>query len=72
MMTNNHTLFSSLYEDPPAAGAASTDLLIETASHDWFVGHLVRNGLNDESAIELPTVRSVPCIPAGVAHAFTV
>src|SRR5436190_15190804 len=63
MMANNHTLFSSLYENPLAAGAIAADLPVETACHDRLVGYLLRERLNSGSAVELATVASLPHVP---------
>jgi hypothetical protein len=63
MMANNHTLFSSLYENPVAAGIVSTDLPVEAACHDRLVGYLLRDAVNDGSAIELSPVASMPHVP---------
>ncbi len=62
-MTNKHTLLSSLYENPIAAGAIPADAQAETACHDRLVGYLLRNGSNDGATIDLATVESMPNLP---------
>jgi hypothetical protein len=69
-MTNNQTLLS-LYKNPLAAGSVPTDLPIETAHHDRLFGYLRRTGLNDESAIELAEVESMPHIPPRACVEFS-
>jgi hypothetical protein len=69
-MTNNHTLFLSLYENPLAPGAIPTSLQVDTAEavaetvrDDRLVGYLRRGRLDGEPAIELATVASMPNLP---------
>ncbi|TMQ12313.1 MAG: hypothetical protein E6J91_21040 [Deltaproteobacteria bacterium] len=71
MMANNHTLFSSLYENPLAAGAIAADLPVETACHDRLVGYLLRERLNSGSAVELATVASLPHVPPRACVEFS-
>src|SRR5262245_44459607 len=63
MMTNKHTILSSLYEDPLAAGTIPADVQVETACHDSLVGCQVRNGSNDGAIIDLATVEAMPNLP---------
>jgi hypothetical protein len=63
MMTNNHTLLLSLYENPLAAGPIPTDVQVETACHDRLVGYLIGDIRNDEAAIDLASVASLPHVP---------
>jgi hypothetical protein len=63
MMINKHTLLSSLYKNPLAAGTIPADVQVETACHDRLVGYLLRNGSNDGAAIDLAPVVSMPNLP---------
>lgn len=63
MLTSNHILFLSLYENSLVAGTIPTDALAEAAGHDRLLGYLLGGGVNDESAIELATVESMPNLP---------
>jgi hypothetical protein len=71
MMTSNHTSFLSLYENPLAAGTIPTDALAEAAGHDRLLGYLFGGGVNDESAIELATVESMPNLPPRACMEFS-
>ena len=71
MMTNNQTLLLSLYENPLAAGAVPTDLPAGAARHDRLVGYLLGGGANDESAIELAMVESMPNLPPRADREFS-
>jgi hypothetical protein len=70
MMTNKHTLLSSLYENPLAAGTIPADVQAETACHDRLVGYLLRNDSNDRAAIDLAPVVSMPTLPPRAHIAF--
>jgi hypothetical protein len=63
MMINKHTLLSSLYKNPLAAGTIPADVQVETARHDRLVGYLIQNGSNDGAAIDLAAVASMPNLP---------
>src|ERR1041384_988015 len=62
-MTSNHDLLSSLYENPLAAGAASSELQLGAVCHDRLLDYLLRGGLNDGSSVELAAVASLPHVP---------
>lgn len=61
-MTNNQTLLS-LYKNPLAAGALPTEVSSTTAHHGKIMGYLFRTDANDESALEMTAVESMPHVP---------
>jgi hypothetical protein len=62
-MANHHALFSSLYENPLAAGTLLAEAPLDAACHGRLVDYLRRDGLNDASDIALAAVASLPTIP---------
>jgi hypothetical protein len=71
MMTSNHIMFLSLYENPLATGAIPTDAPAAAAGHDRLLGYLLGGGVNDESAIDLAMVESMPNLPPRACMEFS-
>src|SRR3954468_450493 len=61
-MTNNQTLLS-LYKNPLAAGGLPTEVSSATAHHGKIMGYLLRTDANDESALAMTAVESMPHVP---------
>jgi len=61
-MANNHALFSSLYENPLAAGDFPAEAPL-AAHHGRLVEYLLRDDLNDATGTALGAVESLPHVP---------
>ena len=71
MMTSNPVMFLSLYENPLAAGTIPTNATAKAAGHDRLLGYLLGGDMNDESAIELAPVESMPNLPPRACMEFS-